>query len=62
MQSTQLFYCKINICFNIRKIVFVLTHGVHHQALLCKRMMFKYLQFSFLHKRSLPYNYHMLQL
>jgi len=43
-------------------MVFVLTRGVHHQVLLCKRMVFKYLHFSFLYKRSLPYNYHMLQL
>lgn len=43
-------------------MVFVLTHGGHHQALMYKRMVFKYLQFSSLYKRSLPYSYHMLQL
>ena len=48
--------------FQYKKMVFVLTNGVHHQALLCKRMVFKYIQFCFLHKRSPPYNYHMLQL
>lgn len=43
-------------------MVFGFTHGGQHQALLCKRMVFKYLQFYFLHQRPLPYNYRMLQL
>lgn len=39
-----------------------LTHGGHHQMSVYKRMVVKHLQFSFLHWRSLPCSYHLLQL
>ena len=37
-------------------------HGAHQQMYVCIRIVFKHLEFSFLHKKCLPWTYHLLSL